>query len=71
MRINMSYCRMENTYLALREAFDNGEGEYGNEYNEDGREEMVLSPLSESEQEYRRRLVNLCREIVDNFGDDE
>lgn len=64
MKINMSYCRMENTYLALREAFDNWE-------NENGQEEMTLSPLSESEQEYRRRLVDLCREIVDSFGDDE
>jgi hypothetical protein len=52
---NMSYCRFRNTLEDLRECYDN----------------MDDGDVSEEEQRARKRLIQLCREIVDNYGDDD
>jgi hypothetical protein len=52
---NRSYCRFRNTLEDLRECYDN----------------MDESDVSEEEQRARKRLIQLCREIVDNYGDDD
>ncbi len=51
MSYNMSYCRMENTLGALQECYD----------NMDDRE------MSDSELIARKRLVQLCIEIANNY----
>jgi hypothetical protein len=52
---NMSYCRFENTYRDLNDCYD--ALSYGDE-------------LSESEQDFRERLVDLCRRIAEEFIDE-
>ena len=58
---NMSYCKFENTYRDL----------------EDCNQSIEDLELSTSETRYRKLLVDLCREIVQNYeaafgdGDDE
>ena len=59
---NMSYCRFENTYRDLEECYDALQNEGGVK----GIEEEV----SQYEKPYVRRLVELCREIVDNYEDE-
>jgi len=57
--INMSYCRFENTYKALRECTNtltNGVAS--------------LEELSQKEREYAERLIWLCSEIAKEFEDD-
>lgn len=51
MSYNMSYCRMENTLGALQECYD----------NMDDRE------MSDDELVARKRLVQLCMEIANNY----
>jgi len=51
---NMSYCRFENTYSDLKDCYN-------------ALTEKSLDELSESEMEYAKRLINLCRNIVDDF----
>ena len=61
MAMNMSYCRFENTLAALREC-------------DEAMAESVHDPLdelSESERKAAKRLLKLCREMADNYGDDE
>jgi hypothetical protein len=60
MAMNMSYCRFENTLAALREC-DEAMAESVN----------PLGELSESERKAAKRLLKLCREMADNYGDDE
>lgn len=55
MAINMSYCRLENTYLALKECINT------NKLDDD-------SDLSEEEYEYRERLIELCTRIAYDYG---
>lgn len=50
---NMSYIRFENTYKDLSDCYDN----------------FIDDDLSESEKEYRKNLIELCKNIVDNWGD--
>lgn len=59
MAMNMSYCRFENTHRALREC-------------DEALSEMSVpdKELSEAEARAFKRLVKLCREIADNYGDD-
>lgn len=59
MTMNMSYCRFENTEQALREC-------------DDALMEMSVpeKELSETEARAFKRMVKLCREIADNYGDD-
>ena len=58
---NMSYCRYENT----RRDLDDCEGDLGE--IADG--EKSVEDLSESERAEAKRLVDLCRSIVDDYGD--
>ena len=61
MAMNMSYCRFENTLAALREC-------------DEAMAEIVQDPpdeLSESERKAAKRLLKPCREMADNYGDDE
>lgn len=52
---NMSYCRFENTYHDLLDCF-----EYMDEEEE----------LSDTEKKYRERMIKLCKEIADNYIED-
>ena len=64
--MNMSYCRFQNTVLALQQcqADWDGDGEY---------------PLSRDEQRAKKQLIQMCRDIAemedeeddDDTGDDE
>lgn len=47
----MSYCRFENTYRDLLDCYDN----------------INSDDLSSSEQHYRNRLLDLCKEILDEY----
>lgn len=53
---NMSYCRFENTYHDLKDCYESLN--FGDE-------------LSESETKYKDKLIKLCQEITDNYGDDD
>jgi hypothetical protein len=59
MAMNMSYCRFENTLAALREC-DEAMAESMN----------PLDDLSKSEKAAAKRLLKLCREMAENYGDD-
>ena len=53
--MNMSYCRMENTFHDLQDCYDalsNGE------------------VSSTSEKQYAKKLIELCKDIVNDFGDE-
>lgn len=64
---NMSYCRFENTYKDLQDCYDNWYGD--DAYPEDDYEARDKD-LSSTEANYRKRLYELCLEIVDTYGDD-
>lgn len=53
---NMSYCRFENTYKDLQDCYDALGG---------------LDNLSGDEKMYALRLIGLCKNISDEFGDVE
>ena len=55
---NLSYCRFENTYADLQDCH---ETLANNQIDE----------LSESEKKYAQKLIKLCRDIADDFLDDE
>jgi hypothetical protein len=61
MAMNMSYCRFENTLAALREC-DEALADTGDD---------PFAELSEKERRAAKRLIKLCREIADNYGDDQ
>lgn len=53
---NMSYCRFQNTLLDLRDC------------------QSALweeEELSEAEEKAKKRLIQVCQEIAEEFGDDE
>ena len=52
---NMGYARFRNTLSDLRDCYESM-GDYD---------------LSDEEQTARRRLIKLCKEIADDYGDDE
>lgn len=54
----MSYCRFENTYGDLQDCYD-------------ALSEKDLDELSESEKKYAKKLIKMCRDIADDFLDDE
>ena len=54
---NMSYCRFENTYRDLRDCYE----AMGNGTDD----------LSETEKKYFEKLVKLCKEVADDFQEDE
>ena len=51
---NMSYCRFENTFHDLQ----------------DCEEHMDCDDLSESEERYRDRIIQLCMDIAAGYGDE-
>ena len=53
---NMSYCRFQNTVKDLEDCFNNMDQE---------------NSMSESELDARKKLIHLCAEIVDCFGEEE
>jgi len=48
----MSYCRFQNTYLDLQDCYH-------------ALDEKSISELSETEQKYAEKLVELCKKIYD------
>lgn len=60
---NMSYCRFENTYGDLQDCYDALTNAGSIEKFEDG--------ANEYEKKYIRKLVELCRDIVADFGEDD
>ena len=52
---NMSYCRFQNTYSDLWDCAEHFEDE----------------DLSEDEAKYRKRILELCKNISSNYGKDE
>jgi len=52
---NMSYCRFENTFRDLLDCYNN----------------LDESVNSKTEQNFRERLIGLCKDIVDEYGDVE
>lgn len=54
----MSYCRFENTYRDLRDCFRD-------------MSETDFNELSETEQEYRNKIVVMCKEIAEQFEEEE
>lgn len=55
---NMSYCRFENTYRDLQDCFNDM-------CNTD------FDELSETEQEYRNKIVDMCKQIAEQFEVEE
>lgn len=55
---NMSYCVFENTYNDLEEALER-------------LDTVEFEKLSKSEKRYRNKLVALCKEIADDFEQEE
>ena len=51
---NMSYCRFENTLADLRDCYENWDSEL----------------KSEAEKKAKERLLKLCKDIVDDYGDE-
>lgn len=51
---NMNYCRFENTYRDLEDCYD-------------ALKEKSLDELSENEQKYAKRLIELSKKIADDF----
>jgi hypothetical protein len=51
---NMSYCRFSNTVGDLRDCYEN----------------MDVGDLSEEETRARKRLIKLCGQIFDDYGDE-
>jgi len=51
---NMSYCRFENTYKDLGDCYDNWEEDISD---------------SDSEEEYRKKLLGLCKSIVEGYDE--
>lgn len=59
---NMSHCRFENTYADLQDCYD--------ALNEAGSIADLQADASQHEQAYIRKLVELCKDIVEDFGDE-
>ena len=57
---NMGYCRFQNTFPDLRDCYDHWEdlSEHA-----DG-----LSENEEAEIRYRKRILKLCKQIVEDYG---
>lgn len=59
---NMSYCRFENTYHDLKDCYE--------ALNEAGSIDDLKKTVNEYEKKYIQKLVELCKDIVDEFGDE-
>ena len=51
--MNMSYCRFQNTVIDLDDCYEN----------------MMNENLSEEEEKARERLIDLCEQIADEYGE--
>lgn len=60
---NMSYCRFENTYQDLQDCYDS--------LTEAGSIEEIEKTANQYEKPYIRKLVELCKDIVAEFGEEE
>lgn len=60
---NMSYCRFENTFGDLEECY--------NALCDAGSIKAVEQDAGQYEKKYIRKLVELCKDIVDEFGEEE
>jgi len=58
---NMSYCRFENTYHDLKDCYE--------ALNEADSLESLEQTVNEYEKKFIQKLVELCKDIVDEFGD--
>ncbi len=56
---NMSYCRFENTYRDLKDCQE--------ALQDEGGVEGIEEEASQNEKPYIKDLIELCREIVDEF----
>lgn len=66
---NMSYCRFRNT---LNDLIDCQEHLDDPEYDEKGQsEDEEPNMLSEEETKARKKLIELCEEIAEDYGEDE
>ena len=54
----MSYCKFENTYHDLQDC-------------QDALNEESLDELSETEKKYALKLIRMCKNIADDFSDEE
>ena len=54
----MTHCRFENTYQDLQDCYD-------------ALQEKELDELSESERKFAKKLIEMCREISDEFSDND
>ncbi len=59
---NMSYCRFENTFGDLEDCY--------HALHEEGGVEGVEQDANEYEKPYIKRLIELCKDIVEEFGDE-
>jgi hypothetical protein len=55
---NMSYCRFENTFRDLQDCYD-------------ALREKDFSELSETEKKFRNYMVEMCKDIADEFEVEE
>lgn len=62
MAMNMSYCRFKNTLEALRECY-NALAESDSD--------TPLDDLSEQEKKAAKQMLRLCRQMADDYGDEE
>ena len=53
--MNMSYCRFENTFYDLRDCY----------------EHISDEDLSRDEENARKKLIELCKEIVEECGEED
>lgn len=58
---NMSYCRFENTYGDLKDCLE--------ALSDAGGVNELEKDAGQYEKKYVRKLVDLCKEIVDDFGE--
>ena len=59
---NMSYCRFENTYQDLEECLT--------ALQDEGGVEGVEKEANQYEKPYIKLLIEMCKDIVDEFGDE-
>lgn len=60
--VNMPYCRFENTARALQECYD--------ALADEGGVEGVERTANQYEKPYVRKLIQMCKDIVDDYGDE-
>lgn len=64
--MNMSYCKFRNTQLALQQCIDGWNGEEADPNDE----WSEFEPLSESEQQAKTELIEMCRYILEQLDEE-